>query len=663
MQSETYISVDVETAGPTPENHALLSIGACLVEDPTVGFYVELQPDRPDSTPEALAIHGLSLQTLRETGVPPTEAMQAFADWVQRVVPAGSRPVFVALNAPFDWMFVNIYFYRYLGANPFGHSALDIKAYFMGMQGGPWSQTSLKHISAHLLQETHLSHNALSDAQDQAQIFHRMLEREIYQTLRVSSTLRALLRNRLRRDIMTETTDKPQAELERILESARRLGVEVEEGEALQWLAQMAASKEGDEITLDTRTGVFGHNITMLDFSDKELEYFRRVGKIVEFEDVPGQIETALALSGSSAQSKIQTYPGDCDYFERINILAPTREEACRILAQIMREKALQTLRGPNYQLIEVKFGSYPKAMVVGNREVKAGAPASWKPDQVQAGKIEGFTADGSPAVVEWESLSAAPGWCKLDWVVADPIRKQLANASNMLDVTWEAPDGAITPLDGYLDPYFQEVYLEATSVPIFSKLAQHVSANALDQYVLQLENEVKKYLTKDINYGKVAKRMYNIFRLTGRYEEAAFLRELFDEPATLLYQVWSLIRTIDDAYLPESSITYEQMVAATDRLIMDVIRTLEGVQEAEIVSDLLRLRDALSRPEAREMLTVEAEAARGRVINVVNNFFYERLNGMPAIREYMRNFQASEVRIAHALSRLPILQSGEGQG
>ena len=45
----------------------------------------------------------------------------------------------------------------------------------------------------------------------------------------------------------------------------------------------------------------------------------------------------------------------------------------------------------------------------------------------------------------------------------------------------------SIIPLDGYLDPYFQEVYLEAGSVPIFSKLAQHVSANALDHYVEQL--------------------------------------------------------------------------------------------------------------------------------------------------------------------------------
>jgi hypothetical protein len=439
---------------------------------------------------------------------------------------------------------------------------------------------------------------------------------------------------------MTESNAKPEAELARILESARRLGVEVKEADALQWLINMASAKEGDSITVDARSGVFGHNITMLDFSEQELEYFRRIGKIVEFDDVPGVVETALALSGSAAQSKIQSYPGDCDYFERINIIAPSQEEACQILSKIMREKSLSKLQGPTYQLIEVKFGSYPEDMMIGDRRVKANTPIAWKPDQIQAGKIDGFRLDGTTVSMTWEDAGKAPGWCKLDWVVADNVRKQLANASNMLDVTWERPDGDIIPLDGYLDPYFQEVYLDAASVPIFSKLAQHVSANALDRYVEQLEHEVQKYLTKDVNYGKVAKRMYNIFRLTGRYEEAAFLRELFDEPATILYQVWSLIRTIDDAYSSGSSIPHEQLTAAADRLIMDVIKALEGEQESEIVSHLLKLRDALSRPEAGELLTAEAEAARAEVINVVNNFFYDRLIGMPAIKVYMDGFQ-----------------------
>lgn len=439
---------------------------------------------------------------------------------------------------------------------------------------------------------------------------------------------------------MTQTENSNHEDLKRIMESAQRLGIEVGEEEATQWLTSMAAYKGSSQISMDTRSGVFGHNITMLDFSDKDLEYFKRVGKIVEFEDVPGKVETALALSGSSAQSKIQSYPGDCDYFERINILAPSREEACTILATIMREKALQTLHGPNYQLIEVKFGEHPQEIVIAGREVRAGSPISWHPAEIKAGKVDGFTKEGVAVEVKWDDVKLNPGWCKLDWVVADPVRKQLANASNMLDVTWEAPDGVITPLDGYLDPYFQEVYLEVSSVPIFSKLAQHVSSDALDNYVSQLEKEVYKYLTKDVNYGKVAKRMYNIFRLTGKYSEAAFLRELFDEPATILYQIWSLIRTIDDAYVPGSSITNEQMVASADNLILEVIRALEGDEETEIVKHLLNLRSALAQPEARDQLTIEAEAARGRVINIVNNFFFERLAAMPTIKEYMNEVQ-----------------------
>jgi hypothetical protein len=278
--------------------------------------------------------------------------------------------------------------------------------------------------------------------------------------------------------------------------------------------------------------------------------------------------------------------------------------------------------------------------MVIGDQKNRAGTPIAWRPDQIRAGKVEGFTPEGSALTVTWQEVSSDPGWCKLDWVVADPIRKQLANASNMLDVTWEAPDGNITPLDGYLDPYFQEIYLEAASVPIFSKLAQHVSGNALDEYVAALEHEIKKYLTKDINYGKVAKRMYNIFRLTGRYEEASFLRELFDEPATMLYQVWSLIRTIDDASAPGSSITRAQLVQSTDNLILEVIKALEGEEETEIVSHLLKLRDALADPAGKQILTTQAEVARSMVINLVNNFFFERLTALPTIKEYMEEFQ-----------------------
>ena len=431
----------------------------------------------------------------------------------------------------------------------------------------------------------------------------------------------------------------PAKDLKLILDSAKRLGVELDEEEALQWLSAMAADDGQDGLVHDERTGVFGHKVSMLDFSPDDLEHFRKIGRLVEFADQPGRIETALALSGSAAQSKIQTYPGDCDFFERVNIIAPSKAEACGTLAEIMRTKVIDTLKGPNYQLIEVKFGSYKEDTVKNGDLNRKGTPISWAASEVVAGQFDGFSPDGQPIVVQWDGVSDEPGWCKLDWVIADPKRGTLANASNMLDATWEAPDGSITPLDGYLDPYFQEIYLEAESVPIFSKLAQHVSANALDEYVGQLEGEVNKYLNKQVNYGKAAKRMYNIFRLTGRYGEATFIRELFDEPASMLYQVWSLIRTIEDCCNPTSPITHEQMLSQTDHLILSVISALEGEQETEIVRMLLRMRDALKDQHTNQALNTDAEAARAEVINIVNNFFYEKLTAVPEIKVYMDGF------------------------
>lgn len=433
---------------------------------------------------------------------------------------------------------------------------------------------------------------------------------------------------------MSETSSK--VDLQRILDSAKRLGVELDEEEAIQWLTAVSAAKGSSDVIVDTRTGVFGHTVSMLDFSDDELNYFRKIGKLVEFLDEPGVVETALALSGSAAQSKIQTYPGDCDYFERINIKADTQEEACGILGRLMREKALDTASGETFQLIEVKLGSYPEDVVRDGKSHSAGTPISWSHSEIQAGLINANAPDGSPVEITWDNAAQDPGWCKLDWVVVDPIRRQLANASNMLDVTWEKSDGEIIPLDGYLDPYFQEVYLEAESVPLFSKLAKHVSADALDEYVQQLEKEVRKYLGKGANYGKAAKRMYNIFRLTGRYEEAAFVRELFDEPATALYQVWSLIRTIDDVVNDPGSIPRQALLDQADKLVLSVVDALEGEQETEIVRSLLKLRGALSDDQSSDAWERAVEATRAEVINLVNNFFHDRLTGYPPVQAYI---------------------------
>ena len=146
-----------------------------LVEHADEKFYIELKPDREGFEAAALQVCGLSLEHLNSKGVDPGQAILRFAQWVERVS-SGQRPVFVAYNAPFDWMFVSTYFHRYVGTNPFGHSSLDMKALYMGLTGTPWGEISHSAIASRYRVREALTHHALADAEDQAMLFKGMLD-------------------------------------------------------------------------------------------------------------------------------------------------------------------------------------------------------------------------------------------------------------------------------------------------------------------------------------------------------------------------------------------------------------------------------------------------------------------------------------------------------
>ncbi len=425
-----------------------------------------------------------------------------------------------------------------------------------------------------------------------------------------------------------------------VLAAARDLGVELDADEAEAWIASMSAEAAGS-LVVDVDSGVYGHRVTMADVDDASLTRFRRMAGIVGFEDRPPDVLTALALAGSAAQGRVHRFPADADFFERIHIRAATREASCDLLATVMRDKATGTLSGPGFRLHEVKFGTWPFDATVGEATIRAGSPVSWTAADVERGEVAYRSADGAPAALSWADASRDPGWCKLDWVIADPERGGLANASNSLDVTWEAPDGTVTPLDGFLDPYFQEVYLESDSIPLFSRLVKQMGADSVAEYVEVLNHEVYKYTVAESNHAKAARRLYNIFRITGRYAEAAYIRELFDEPVGALYQLAAMLRTVDDAADSPDSFKADALVREVDGLIMSAIGALDGPSEAEMVRRLLRLRDAVAHQEAEATYEPELEAARSDAMRAVDEFFARALNAVPAIREYLEQVAA----------------------
>jgi DNA polymerase III alpha subunit (gram-positive type) len=181
-----YFVADVETSGPAPGIHSLLSIGFThvrraegryqLFED----FYLELRPQFSAVFEPAMAIHGLDMERLKRDGVPPKDAMARIAGWVKKQQrQPKERPVFVAHNAPFDWMFVAWHFAWSEIDNPFGHSAIDTKALGMGVLNVPWNQTSLKQLQPLLPgvppRDTKDLHHAGADARYQALVFASLM--------------------------------------------------------------------------------------------------------------------------------------------------------------------------------------------------------------------------------------------------------------------------------------------------------------------------------------------------------------------------------------------------------------------------------------------------------------------------------------------------------
>lgn len=175
---EIFVSVDVETSGPVPGEYSLLTIGACDAYKDQRTFACELKPITRNADPKALEVTGLSLDELERTGLDPAEAMMRFAQWLEELSRDGGTLVFVGLNAPFDWSFVNYYFHRFLGANPFGFSALDIKAYYMGATGCRWDYTRSSLMALALKASLKGDHLALHDARYQAELF-RLIRKKV----------------------------------------------------------------------------------------------------------------------------------------------------------------------------------------------------------------------------------------------------------------------------------------------------------------------------------------------------------------------------------------------------------------------------------------------------------------------------------------------------
>ena len=157
------IIVDVEADGPCPGMYSMVSFGAVVLsEGLNKTFYAQCRP-LDDATaeyiPEALAVSGHSREEVMTFPNPET-AMREFAEWITKN--SKGRPVFWADNNGFDWQYINYYFHRFYGSNPFGFSSQNINSLYKGITRDLF--VSFKH-----LRKTKHTHHPVDDAKGNAE--------------------------------------------------------------------------------------------------------------------------------------------------------------------------------------------------------------------------------------------------------------------------------------------------------------------------------------------------------------------------------------------------------------------------------------------------------------------------------------------------------------
>jgi len=159
----SYFSIDVESDDQSPATGSMVCFGAVKVSDTSKTFYGKTAPITDGYNPEALAISGFSRKE-HEAFAPPIYAMKEFFDWVIENN-EGGRPIFICDNPAFDWQWINFYFHRYVGENPFGHSARRIGDLYCGLvkHGGKNHDWKKKY------RKTRHTHNPVDDAMGNAE--------------------------------------------------------------------------------------------------------------------------------------------------------------------------------------------------------------------------------------------------------------------------------------------------------------------------------------------------------------------------------------------------------------------------------------------------------------------------------------------------------------
>lgn len=177
---EIYVSTDVETDGPIPGPHSMLSFGSAAysANKTLIGTFsanLEMLPGAAGDpkTMDWWATQPDAWKACRRELQKPETAMLNYVAWLKGLP---GRLVFVGYPVAFDFLFVYWYLIRFAGESPFSHSALDMKTLAMALLKKDYRESTKRNMPRHWFDKLPHTHLALDDAIEQGALFCNMLQ-------------------------------------------------------------------------------------------------------------------------------------------------------------------------------------------------------------------------------------------------------------------------------------------------------------------------------------------------------------------------------------------------------------------------------------------------------------------------------------------------------
>ena len=163
--------IDVEADGGAVGLYSMISFGVVDLYDHSKTFFGQTAPlEGAWYNTKALEVCNVTRQE-HESYPDPETTMVMFQRWLTENYNA-DRYIMWSDNPAWDFQWVNYYSIRYLGTNPFGHSARRIGDLSAGFNRKPTDTSSWKK-----LRDTKHTHHPVDDALGNAQALTKILER------------------------------------------------------------------------------------------------------------------------------------------------------------------------------------------------------------------------------------------------------------------------------------------------------------------------------------------------------------------------------------------------------------------------------------------------------------------------------------------------------